>query len=141
MLSQFTVSLLLLATQVPTSLAAFEERVTGDSHCSTSICVAATSKGNDVEYVLTPANNIRAEWVALGFGPSMVGSDMVILWPNQDGSITLSQRYAAAYSEPRVVQSPPRVAFVSSDMSSTSGAKPQYAFTIPVISATKFPRS
>jgi hypothetical protein len=81
--------------------------------------------------VLTPANNIRAEWVALGFGPSMVGSDMVILWPNQDGSITLSQRYAAAYSEPRVVQSPPRVAFVSSDMSSTSGAKPQYAFTIP----------
>ena len=41
----------------------------------------------------------------------MIHTHSVILWKNPaDGSTVLSQRYADAYAEPRVVKSPPRVA-------------------------------
>jgi hypothetical protein len=33
---------------------------------------------------------------------------MVIMWPNRDGTVTLSQRAATGHSEPKVVQNPPR---------------------------------
>lgn len=35
---------------------------------------------------------------------------MVIMWPNRDGSVTLSQRTATGHSEPKVDSSPPRTA-------------------------------
>jgi len=40
----------------------------------------------------------------------MVGSHMVVLWRNDDESITLSQRYATGHIEPQVVENPPRIA-------------------------------
>lgn len=41
----------------------------------------------------------------------MVHTHSIILWKNPaDGSMVLSQRYADAHAEPRVVGSPPRVA-------------------------------
>jgi hypothetical protein len=40
----------------------------------------------------------------------MKHSHMVILWENEDGSVTLSQRYAAGHRLPEVVDSPPRIA-------------------------------
>ena len=43
----------------------------------------------------------------------MVHTHSVVLWKNPaDGSTILSQRYADAYAEPQVVESPPRVARV-----------------------------
>jgi hypothetical protein len=33
---------------------------------------------------------------------------MVIMWPNANGGVTLSQRQATAYAMPNVVASPPR---------------------------------
>ena len=32
------------------------------------------------------------------------------MWKNDDGSTTLSQRYASRYAEPRPVSNPPRIA-------------------------------
>jgi Cytochrome domain of cellobiose dehydrogenase len=40
----------------------------------------------------------------------MTGSAMVIMWPNTDGSVTLSQRAATGHIMPTVVANPPRVA-------------------------------
>ena len=107
-------------------------RATGDSRCTTTICVSGTVNGNNVDYVLTAAEDVEVGWLALGFGASMVGSDMVVMWPNEDGGITLSQRFADSYSEPTIVQSPARVATVSESLSSTSGPNTKLAFSIPV---------
>lgn len=48
----------------------------------------------------------------------MLNSPMVIMWANDDGTITLSQREASAYSMPQVVSSPDRVATLSESLSS-----------------------
>lgn len=42
----------------------------------------------------------------------MANTPMVIMWPNSDGSTTLSQRQASAEVMPTVVASPPRVAIM-----------------------------
>jgi hypothetical protein len=48
----------------------------------------------------------------------MTDSAMVIMWPNRDGSVTLSQRAAAGHVQPTVVQNPPRVATKYLELSS-----------------------
>ena len=50
----------------------------------------------------------------------MANSPMVIMWPNSDDSITLSQRMASAEVMPTVVADPPRVANLSTSLSSVS---------------------
>jgi hypothetical protein len=40
----------------------------------------------------------------------MAGSDVVVLWPNSDGTFTLSQRTATGHELPSVDSSPARVA-------------------------------
>ena len=42
----------------------------------------------------------------------MINTHSVIMWKNEDGSTTLSQRYASGYFEPHPVSDPPRVATV-----------------------------
>lgn len=56
---------------------------------------------------------------------------MVIMWPNSDGSITLSQRKAPGEIMPTVDSSPPRTATAQAAMSTTSGSNPKLVFTIP----------
>lgn len=53
-----------------------------------------------------------------GFGSTMSDSPMVIMWPNRDGSVTLSQRAAVGHTQPTVVQNPPRVATKYLELSS-----------------------
>ena len=53
-----------------------------------------------------------------GFGTTMTDSAMVIMWPNLDGSVTLSQRAASGHVEPTVVPNPPRVATKYLELSS-----------------------
>lgn len=45
-----------------------------------------------------------------GFGTIMADSAMIIMWPNSDGSVTMSQRNATGLVEPLVDPLPPRVA-------------------------------
>lgn len=74
-------------------------------------------------------------WMGMGFGTQMAGTEMVILWSNSDGTITISQRTATGESQPLLTNNPSRVASLSQDLSSTSGTI-KFAFTIPANSDT-----
>jgi len=62
-----------------------------------------------------------------GFGTSMIGTPMVIMWSNEGGNITLSQRQASGHIEPTVVAEPKRVASLAQDLSAVCGAKAVYS--------------
>lgn len=62
---------------------------------------------------------------------------MVIMWPNSDGSVTLSQRQATGEVMPQVVSNPPRVATLQQSLSSVSGANPKLVYTIPANTDTQ----
>ncbi|ELU45594.1 nucleoside diphosphate kinase [Rhizoctonia solani AG-1 IA] len=67
-----------------------------------------------------------------GFGESMVGSPMVIMWANEDGTLVLSQREATvAHAQPQVVSTPPRVAAIRSDLSTLTGSAVSFSFSVP----------
>ena len=66
----------------------------------------------------------------------MANTPMVIMWPNADGSFTLSQRMAPAEVMPTVVSDPPRVAIMQAALSVASGNNPKLTFTIPSDGAT-----
>lgn len=111
-----TLGLLALTTS-PTALAA-----NGDSFCGTLVCTTATISGAQTIYTLnTTVQFSDLGWMAIGFGQSMIGSPLVILWPNADGSVTLSQRQATAHAEPQIVANPAAVATLRTDLSSLTG--------------------
>ena len=67
--------------------------------------------------------NYTVRWLTVsciyrGFGNRMANSAMVIMWPNSNGSITISQRTAPGHVMPTVDTNPPRVATVSTSLSS-----------------------
>ncbi|KAK7043683.1 hypothetical protein VNI00_008294 [Paramarasmius palmivorus] len=47
-----------------------------------------------------------------GFGRKMKDSHMVVLWENDDGSTTISQRFATGHKMPKMVERPPRIAWL-----------------------------
>ncbi|CAE6534507.1 unnamed protein product [Rhizoctonia solani] len=105
---------------------------TGGSFCGTLVCVSGRISGSETIYTLnTTASLANLGWMAVGFGQRMVGSPMVIMWANGDGSLVLSQREATAHSQPQVVSSPPRVASVRSDLSSLTSSAITFSFSMP----------
>ncbi|KAG8979326.1 hypothetical protein FRB93_010145 [Tulasnella sp. JGI-2019a] len=88
---------------------------TGGSACpSLAMCITAVSDGTKVTYQLkTTLSPSKLGWMALGFGTQMPDSPMVIMWPNDDGTMTLSQREAPDHIMPTVVPNPPEVATLS----------------------------
>ncbi|KAJ4490922.1 hypothetical protein J3R30DRAFT_3427067 [Lentinula aciculospora] len=102
---------------------------TGDYACSNYMCINATLTGDMVEYTLSSTGKRNPGWMAVGFGTQMSNNPMVILWSNSDGSITLSQRVARSWVMPEVVPDPPRIATLSSDLSTASADK--HTFNIP----------
>ncbi|KAF9267010.1 CBD9-like protein [Marasmius fiardii PR-910] len=106
------------------------QAATGDSSCSSFMCISATLKGSEVEYVLSSEQGTPG-YMAMGFGQSMQNSPMVIMWANKDGSVTLSQRQSSSYAPPQVVANPPRAASLSTNGSSVTGSDIKYAFTVP----------
>ncbi|KIP02587.1 hypothetical protein PHLGIDRAFT_95856 [Phlebiopsis gigantea 11061_1 CR5-6] len=74
--------------------------------------------------------------MAMGFGSQMANTPMVIMWPNSDGTITLSQRKAPQEVMPTLDASPPRTATAQPALSSLSGSNPKLVFTIPAASST-----
>lgn len=59
------------------------------------------------------------------------------MWPNADGSVTLSQRSAPSEQMPTLDSNPPRVASESSLLTNSSGNFPRFGYTIPASSDTK----
>lgn len=104
----------------------------GDVQCGEDMCIGAAVKGNEVEYVMQSTGAHQLGWMAMGFGTSMVGSPMVIMWVNPDQTFSLSQRQARERSLPSVDPNPSRRATVSVDLSSWSGNKPKLAFRVPI---------
>ncbi|OCB92085.1 CBD9-like protein [Sanghuangporus baumii] len=109
---------------------------TGDSQCSDVMCVSAVVNGGTVSYILQSTSSSTLGWMAMGFGSQMANSPMVIMWTNSDGSVTLSQRIASGHVEPSVDSSPSRVATLLSNITSTSGATPEFAYSVPANSDT-----
>ncbi|KZP28230.1 hypothetical protein FIBSPDRAFT_927663 [Athelia psychrophila] len=113
--------------------------LTGDSQCVDLMCISAIVFPNSTtQYTLTSSGSASLGWIAMGFGATMANSPMVIVWPNSDGSVTLSQRMASAEVMPTVVSSPPRVASLDMGLSSFAsigvGSKPSFVYTVSSIS-------
>ncbi|KAF4615119.1 hypothetical protein D9613_002770 [Agrocybe pediades] len=120
---------LILSLLVVIPFVPFSSAVKGDTACRHSLCVTATVDGEVVNCKLQPMG-----WVALGFGQRMVDTHSVIMWKNDDGTTTLSHRYASTYSEPEVVSEPPRVATLVEPKKSVTRPphSTTFAFQIPV---------
>ncbi|TFK44663.1 hypothetical protein BDQ12DRAFT_695097 [Crucibulum laeve] len=101
------------------------------------MCISATVNGSSVEYVLSSTGKQSLGWMGMGFGRQMANTPMVIMWPNADGGVTISQRSASQEVMPTVDSNPPRVAEASQALSVTSGSTPQLVYTIPANSDTK----
>ncbi|KAF7376657.1 CBD9-like protein [Mycena sanguinolenta] len=133
LLSLFT---LVSGSSVLQELTEFSKRdVTGDSQCTTYMCIAAVVNGSTVQYTLTGTGKRAVGWMGMGFGSQMANTPMVIMWGNSDGTVTLSQRQASAEVMPTVVANPPRIATVSDTLSTTSGNS-AFVYTIPANSDT-----
>ncbi|KAH6918954.1 hypothetical protein BKA70DRAFT_35259 [Coprinopsis sp. MPI-PUGE-AT-0042] len=109
-----------------------------------TFCVNATIENDIMTYQLT--NLVEPEdqigWMAIGYGTTMLNSDMIILWKNDDGSQTVSQRKAVWYMEPLVLKMPKRIAEpVQPKLTAWHPEKSTtYAFQIPV-NKTRLARS
>ncbi|KAI0085480.1 hypothetical protein BDY19DRAFT_449511 [Irpex rosettiformis] len=101
----------------------------GDSWCGTLMCVDAIVNGSTVTYRLKALNQLG--WMSIGFGPRMDEAPLVVLWPNEDGSVTLSQRVADGHVPPQLDPDPPRVATISAHVDLSSDTSPILAFDIP----------
>jgi hypothetical protein len=102
------------------------------------MCISAIVNGSTVEYALQSTGSQTLGWMAMGFGDTMEGSPMVIMWPNSDGSITLSQRKAPQEIMPTVDSNPPRIATLAATLSTaTTDSKAKFVYTISANSDTK----
>ncbi|THH02961.1 hypothetical protein EW145_g6651 [Phellinidium pouzarii] len=131
--------------------------LTGDSQCTSLMCVSAVVNGSTVEYILQSTGSQSLGWMAMqvplskffvevlflrlllyvrGFGSQMANSPMVIMWANNDGSVTLSQRQAPSEVMPTVVSSPPRIATAVPTLTSVTGSTPKFGYSIPANSDT-----
>ncbi|ORX40168.1 hypothetical protein BD324DRAFT_263199 [Kockovaella imperatae] len=111
---------------------------TGQKQCDSNICITGlrdSSNGTQTWTLAGPEGkdlgSSQVGWMAIGFGTKMANSQMVILWPNSDGSITMSQRNATGHNMPKVVQSPPRAANLMKSESFSNSTSTSFTFTIP----------
>lgn len=95
------------------------------------MCIGGIHNGSNTMYTLQSIGAASLGWMAIGFGQQMANSPMVILWPNSDGSITLSQRKAPGEVMPTVDSNPPRTASLEEPLAVLSGNNPKISFTVP----------
>ncbi|OJT06970.1 hypothetical protein TRAPUB_2171 [Trametes pubescens] len=103
----------------------------GGTVCSDLLCISGLVNGSTVQYVLQSKGTTNMGWMAMGFGSFMSNTPMVIMWPNSDGTMTLSQRKAPSEVMPTVDSNPPRVATPDDAASDLTGTQPKMSFTIP----------
>ncbi|KAF8515434.1 hypothetical protein JB92DRAFT_2914771 [Gautieria morchelliformis] len=105
--------------------------VRGDKQCAEQlICITGTVSGSTVTYELQSTSSQSLGWMAVGFGDRMANTPMVVMWPNINGSMTLSQRQAPGAVMPTPVASPTSVATPATRRSTLTGSQPVLAFTI-----------
>ncbi|KAF9789870.1 CBD9-like protein [Thelephora terrestris] len=119
----------LLATSYVSARHIARQSSTGDSKCFQYMCVNATVTGSEVEYVLSGTGQKTVGWMAIGWGRQMSGTEMVVVWPNSDGTFTLSQRTGTGHVLPTVDSNPSPVA---TKQDSVTGSSPSFVFTVPV---------
>ncbi|KAI0708955.1 hypothetical protein C8T65DRAFT_204648 [Cerioporus squamosus] len=106
--------------------------LTGGTKCVGSyMCISGIVNGSTVQYTMQSTGKADLGWMALGFGTQMANTPMVIMWPNSDGTLTISQRKAPGEVMPTVDASPPRVASADAAASDLTGTQPKLTFTIP----------
>ncbi|KAI0821668.1 hypothetical protein BC628DRAFT_1329028 [Trametes gibbosa] len=109
----------------------------GNSICTDLMCISGLVNGSTVQYVMQSKGNLAdLGWMAMGFGSTMANTPMVIMWPNSDGSVTISQRKATAEIMPTVDSNPPRKATADTTASDISQSLPKLSFTIPADSSS-----
>ncbi|KAK1235678.1 hypothetical protein PQX77_001087, partial [Marasmius sp. AFHP31] len=86
-------------------------KLKGDGRCNKFLCVNATVHDSTVIYQMTPLK-YPVGYLGLGFGQRMAFSHMVVLWENDDGTTTLSQRYTESHAMPQFIAQPPRKAWL-----------------------------
>lgn len=109
----------------------------GGVTCTDLMCIGGLINGSNVQYTLQSLGKNKFGWMAMGFGGTMANTPMVIMWPNSDGSITLSQRHTNAEVMPTVDSNPPRTATKQDALSSLTGTNPKLVFTIPTDSSSQ----
>ncbi|KAI8992904.1 hypothetical protein BD414DRAFT_412963 [Trametes punicea] len=119
------------ATSTSTTPSNSTNGLTGGSVCTTYMCISGVVNGSSTTYTLQSTGKAKLGWMAMGFGSTMANTPMVIMWPNSDGSITLSQRKAPAEVMPTVDANPPRVATADPSASDLTGSTPKMTYTIP----------
>ncbi|KAG8793633.1 hypothetical protein FRC16_010874 [Serendipita sp. 398] len=76
--------------------------------------------------------------MAIGFGRSMISSDMVLLWrDSNDGHTIVSQRKTSVFSMPTVVSNPPRVATALDYRATSNSSAVTLSFSVPSITDTR----
>ncbi|EJU04265.1 CBD9-like protein [Dacryopinax primogenitus] len=111
---------------------------TGDSMCNLHFCITAILNGSTTTFeVLIPSSADQIGWIGTGFGTQMPGSPLVVLWPNADGTVTLSQRMASDYIMPTVQANPPRVATLSQQLTTLGVSETRITYTIPSDQSTQ----
>ncbi|BEJ17130.1 hypothetical protein CspHIS471_0605310 [Cutaneotrichosporon sp. HIS471] len=112
----------------------------GTNVCNDRICIQAT-RGDDVDtYTIHthPDRPIPPEkfgWIAIGWGLVMPNSPLVIMWPNEDGTFTLSQRKAPRHVMPSVDHNPPRPATLNEGQTWSNTTGTSLSFQVPSDSA------
>ncbi|WWC88768.1 uncharacterized protein L201_003681 [Kwoniella dendrophila CBS 6074] len=116
--------------------------ITGQQYCNKYLCITGqhdSDKKVDT-YTLEPPSgtNIPVNqfgWISIGFGQTMIESPMVIVWPNSDGSITLSQRKTDNHVTPNVDNNPPRKATLLTSSSFSNSKTTSISFSLPSTSS------
>lgn len=109
----------------------------GDSYCNPTMCIRAFVNGTQTTYQMQAnLGEKQFGWMAVGFGTTMIDADMIIMWPNQDGSVTLSQRASRNHAQPTIVDNPARVATKYLQLSSQTANQTTLAFTVPASTQT-----
>ncbi|KAI0047913.1 hypothetical protein FA95DRAFT_1572206 [Auriscalpium vulgare] len=93
------------------------------------LCDQILTPGTDI---LQSTGKLPLGWMAIGFGHRMNDSPMVIMWPWDNGSVTLSQRTAPYETMPTPDKSPAFNASLSLSATKVSSAASQMAFTRPL---------
>ncbi|KAI0699571.1 hypothetical protein BC835DRAFT_1267610 [Cytidiella melzeri] len=109
----------------------------GGGFCKNLMCVGGLVNGSTIQYTLQSLGRSKLGWISIGFGKQMANAPMVIMWPNSDGSITLSQRLAPGEVMPTLASNLSRVATLQPALSLTNGTNPKYTFTIPSDGSTQ----
>ncbi|KAE8223386.1 hypothetical protein CF319_g3577 [Tilletia indica] len=103
----------------------------GDSFCKGSLCVTAVFDDQASSVSYTAVTSGKVGWVGVGQGDRMAGANMMVGWPQPDGTVVLSQRSTTSHMPPTTATL--TNAFVPDQAASTTNASMTiFRWTFPV---------